>query len=499
MASGRSLLAWVAAAAAALATAMACIEPPKSPADAEGGAASTGHPGELNCNAVHTPLEPDLVGLDASARAALDTQRHSGVAVVRYRGRGCNIHFDVLPGCVAAGEYAFSPYSATESKIARTPFEAYDSFPLAASRLSTRVTSGRGLRADVMLAGIVAVKTPTVYRPEDLIGDCAGATHIVSKIYVGGFAMAAGSTRALEARASLFRSGSDTDDTVILQREGSASACEEAQEKGVESKACNVPLRVALLPIPVPCESDAAPCRNAGEPTGDAAAPAAASTTDGGSDTAPGGMVHVPGGTFTMGARARSDAKNDPARRTVTVAAFDLDANEVTEGDYAACVDAGPCTAGTVDQPTCNYGHADRANHPMNCVDWSQASVYCHAQSKRLPTEEEWEYASRGGAEERTYPWGTAEPAAQLCWSGIAKREGTCPVRTFAVGAYGLYDMAGNVWEWTSSPSSADRRDTRVYRGGGWSDARALDFRGAYRDAHAPSNKDADLGFRCAR
>jgi formylglycine-generating enzyme required for sulfatase activity len=207
-------------------------------------------------------------------------------------------------------------------------------------------------------------------------------------------------------------------------------------------------------------------------------------------------MVHVPGGTFTMGA-SRVSPKNDPARRTV--ATFDLDVNEVTASDYATCVSRGLCTAGTVEQPTCNYGHTDRANHPMNCVDWSQASVYCHAVGKRLPTEEEWEYASRAGAEERAYPWGSAEPAQQLCWSGITKRDGTCPVRSFPPGAYGLYDMAGNVSEWTSSPSAADQRDTRVYRGGGWSDARALDLQGAFRDAHAPTNKDSDLGFRCAR
>ena len=498
MALRRSLLAWVVVGTLALGIDVAC-GPPRFPQGSSDDVSNDAPHTEVNCNAVRTPIEPDLVGLDASARAALDTQRRGGVAVVRYRGRGCNLQLDVLPNCVAPGEYAFSPYSSTESRIAHTPSEVYDDFPLAASRLSSRVTDDRGLRADVLLAGIVAIKTPMVYRPEDLSGDCHGATHVVSKIYVGGFAMAAGNTRSLEARPSLFRSGSDSEDTVILQREGSARACEEAQEKGVESAGCNVPLRIALLPIPVPCDSDAGPCGSAPDALEDGSAPVAANSAEGGADTAPGGMVHVPGGTFTMGARTRADVKNNPALRTVTVAAFDLDANEVTASDYAACVSTGLCTPGSMVQPTCNYGRADRSNHPMNCVDWSEASVYCHAQSKRLPTEEEWEYASRGGAEERTYPWGIAEPAQQLCWSGITKRDGTCPVRSFAAGAYGLYDMSGNVSEWTASPSSPDRRDTRVYRGGGWSDARALDFRGAYRDAHAPSNKDSDLGFRCAR
>jgi formylglycine-generating enzyme required for sulfatase activity len=494
------VLAWIALGAGA---AIACLipkppEPKPPPEEPQARTPSDWPHSAVNCDAVRTPVEPDLIGLDASARAALTSQGRDGIAVVRYRGRGCDMRLDVLPSCGAKGDYAFTPYSSTESRIAHTATELYADFPLAASRLSGRVTDDRGLRVDVMLAGIQAIKAPMIYSADELTGDCRGATHTVSKIYVGGFAMAAGNTRALEARASLFRGGSDSEDTVILEREGSAQACEEAQEKGVESKACDVPLRVALLPI---CDSHGVPCgSDAGVLDVDASAPAvAASTADGGTEPAPGGMVHVPGGTFTMGARTRVDLKNDPARRTVTVAEFDLDVNEVTVSDYGACVDELLCSPGPVVQPTCNYGHVDRSNHPMNCVDWSQASVYCHAQAKRLPTEEEWEYASRGGAEERTYPWGSAEPARQLCWSGITKRDGTCPVRAFAAGAYGLYDMAGNVSEWTSSPSSSDRKDTRVYRGGGWSDARALDFRGAYRDAHAPSNKDSDLGFRCAR
>lgn len=504
----RAVLARVTAAGGALAIVVACAPPPPPvrPEVPESDPDSTWHDAphkDVNCNTVRTPVEPDLIGLDASARASLDSQRHEGVFVVRYRGHGCDVRFDILPSCTAAGSYAFMPYSATESKVAHGDAELYAEFPLAASRLASRVTGESALRADVMLVGIEAIKAPRTYRVEDLQGDCQGATHVVTKIYVGGFAMATGNARGLEARPSLFRGGSTSDDAVILQREGSAKACEEAQEKGAFNPACDVPLRLALLPIPVACDSDSGKCGTVAEalPLGDASAPLASAprTGDGGAEPAPGGMVHIPGGTFTMGARSRVDLKNDPARRTVTVAAFDLDVTEVTVSDYTACVDQSLCPAAPTDQPTCNYGHADRANHPMNCIDWNQAWAYCHAQGKRLPTEEEWEFAARGGPEERTYPWGVSEPSRQLCWSGITKRDGTCPVRTFAAGAYGLYDMAGNVSEWSSSPYSADRKDARVCRGGGWSDARALDFRGAYRDAHAPSNRDSDLGVRCAR
>lgn len=208
-------------------------------------------------------------------------------------------------------------------------------------------------------------------------------------------------------------------------------------------------------------------------------------------------MVHIPGGTFTMGPRTRVAIVNDPMQHKVTVAPFDIDNNLVTVAEYTHCVEEQMCPAPASDQPTCNLGHADRANHPMNCVNYTQAAAYCHAKGERLPNEDEWEFAARGGPEERTYPWGNAEPAAQLCWSGITKRDGTCPVGSFAPGAFGLHDMAGNVWQWTGSAFSPERKDARVCRGGGWPDARALDFRGAYRVAHAPSNRDSDLGFRC--
>ncbi len=500
----RAVLVWTTVGAGALGVAVAC-GPPKPPASAESEPEpknlTWGDNPAVDCNALRTPIEPYLIGLDASARASLDSQHRGGVFVVRYRGRGCNARLEVLPNCSVAGGYAFSPNSATESKIAHNDTELYREFPLGAQQLASRVTGDHALRADVLLAGVESVKSDIAYRVEDLQGDCRGATHVVSRIYVGGFAVATGSAHALESRPSLFHGVPDGDDAVILQREGSARACEEAQEKGVGSHACEVPLRIALLPIAGTCDPDGGKCAGGAEasPAGDASAPLAA-TADGSAEAASGGMVHISGGTFTMGARSRVDLKNDPARRTVTVAAFDLDANEVTVSDFAACVDSGACPPATsTDQPRCNYGHSDRSNHPMNCVDWNQAGTYCHAQGKRLPTEEEWEFAARGGAEERTYPWGTAEPSHQLCWSGLAKRDGTCPVRTFVAGAYGLYDMAGNVSEWTSSLFSTDRKDARVVRGGGWPDARALDFRGAYRDAHAPSNKDSDLGFRCAR
>jgi sulfatase modifying factor 1 len=212
-------------------------------------------------------------------------------------------------------------------------------------------------------------------------------------------------------------------------------------------------------------------------------------------------MVGLAGGTFTMGER----------RDTVTVLPFCLDVTEVTVAAYTSCVGKGKCSAAatTVDWPKisaadrttgayCNGNRADRSEHPVNCVDWEQATTYCHAQDKRLPSEEEWEWAARGGGEARAYPWGNATPGSQLCWSGIAKRESTCPVGGFPDGDApgGIHDLGGNVWEWTSNVLDAK---TRSIRGGGWNLGVAPNFQVSFRIGSVASSRVANLGLRCAR
>ena len=212
------------------------------------------------------------------------------------------------------------------------------------------------------------------------------------------------------------------------------------------------------------------------------------------------GMVGIPSGTFTMG-----DAENFQKPGTVTVAAFCMDRTEVTVSAYKVCVKSGKCTAAnTGDQ--CNagftgreFGRWSRDNHPINCVDWNQATAYCEAQGQRLPTEEEWEYAARG-TDGRIYPWGNAEPAGQLCWDGAGNdlgegnRKSTCPVASFPAGnsPFGLADMSGNVMEWTSSGDSS-----REVRGGGFL-IRYTSVHSARRDSNTQAFQDATWGFRCA-
>ncbi len=215
------------------------------------------------------------------------------------------------------------------------------------------------------------------------------------------------------------------------------------------------------------------------------------------------GMLAIPAGSFQMGSN-NGNSDQQPVH-TETVGSFLMDEFEVTVDQYAACVSAGKCTAAGTGW-SCNAGVGGRGNHPINCVDWNQADAYCTSLGKRLPTEVEWEYAARG-TDGREYPWGNAAPASQLCWSGGgASQPGTCAVGSYPRGEspFGVQDMAGNVWEWTSSLytpnySSASTGTARVYRGGSWISLASSYVRSAYRVYDGPSNQNYTLGFRCAR
>lgn len=204
-------------------------------------------------------------------------------------------------------------------------------------------------------------------------------------------------------------------------------------------------------------------------------------------------MVQIPAGTFTMG--SSSVAPDGKPKQPVPVVAFSLDVTEVTTAAYARCVSAGKCTqAGTGE--FCNAGRSDKASHPINCVDWDQATAFCAWAGKRLPTEEEWEYAARG-TDGRTYPWGNAEPSSQLCWN--RPTQGTCEVARSPAGAspFGVLDMAGNVREWTSSSIGTD--SAHIRRGGGWRFDALRAVTAVIRWGES-TNGDAEVvGFRCAR
>jgi iron(II)-dependent oxidoreductase len=234
----------------------------------------------------------------------------------------------------------------------------------------------------------------------------------------------------------------------------------------------------------------------------------------------PANKVAIPGGTFTMGCTAGDTEcdEDEHPRHPVTLRSFYLDPTEVTVGAYRKCVEAGRCTAPRTksDDEYCNWGYGDRDEHPINCVTWEQARAYCGWAGGRLPSEAEWEYAARGGRNDWRYPWGneTASCSRAVMDDGAdgCGQDRTWPVGSKPANGFGLYDMAGNVWEWTADcrhdnyrgapkdgrPWDSNRCDRRVVRGGSWNDGPQL-LRVSYRSWVDPGNRGDDLGFRCAQ
>jgi hypothetical protein len=208
-----------------------------------------------------------------------------------------------------------------------------------------------------------------------------------------------------------------------------------------------------------------------------------------------GALVSVTGGTAS--GNDWSYALVAPAT-SVTISDFKLDRTEVTVTQYAACVTAGSCTAANTGG-ACNAQVAGRDYHPINCVDWNQATAFCTWVGKRLPTEAEWQWASSNGGT-TTYPWGDGSPVEPLAqWSGNASKTSTAAVGLHPAGSTsgGIQDMAGNVWEWTSSAYSVGSSYKSV-RGGSWSYFEDL-LRAADRNGNYPDLRCDLIGFRCAQ
>ena len=269
----------------------------------------------------------------------------------------------------------------------------------------------------------------------------------------------------------------------------------------------------------------------------------------------PEGMVLIPAGTLEMGSADKDADDDEQPVHTVHLDAFYMDEYEVTNAQFKVFVDANPAWGKDNIEDGFHWGGylrdwdgntypSGKANHPVTHVSWYAAMAYAKWAGKRLPTEAEWEYAARGGLAGKKYPWGdtiTRNDAkydsnydfhlklskSMAKWNPTAITGNATRVGAYADNGYGLYDMAGNVWEWCLDAYDADfyavsensrnpivggitihelrenftsiPTDTsRVLRGGSWGD-RATFLRVANRDGDTPTVTNRFFGFRCVR
>ena len=247
-----------------------------------------------------------------------------------------------------------------------------------------------------------------------------------------------------------------------------------------------------------------------------------------------GPVAQIPAGCFDMGDSTDGCDmdRGDCPVHNVCISGFEMDVHQVTNAEYKECVDGGGCTAphhsSSVSRPA-YYGNPVYADFPVIWMDSYQAETYCAWAGKRLPTEAEWEYAARGGLAGKRYPSGDtincddacywrywpSDPCFSHCHNGVCDND-THPVENYAANGYGLFDVAGNVWEWVNDwydsgyyqycvdngivndPPGPLDNSFRVCRGGYWG-AGTDGLRVAFRTYFFPGTPNAGVGFRCAR
>jgi formylglycine-generating enzyme required for sulfatase activity len=217
-------------------------------------------------------------------------------------------------------------------------------------------------------------------------------------------------------------------------------------------------------------------------------------------------MRLVRAGNFTMGSD-NGDTDEKPVHE-VYLDDFYIDTYEVTNALYKACVTSGPC----YEPLDINYyGNSQFADHPVVYVDWNMALAYCAWRGAQLPTEAQWEKAARG-IDKRTYPWGEGTDCGKANYEGCSAGTSNVMTHQSGISPYGVYDMAGNVWEWVAdwysdtyyqdtpreNPPGPASETLRLVRSGAWNQS-ASNVRTSFRNAKAPDTADNDIGFRCAR
>jgi formylglycine-generating enzyme required for sulfatase activity len=221
-------------------------------------------------------------------------------------------------------------------------------------------------------------------------------------------------------------------------------------------------------------------------------------------------MVLIPAGSFLMG--SSTGQADEAPEHEVSLDAYYLDAFEVSNIMYRACVESGACTQGNKPDSFTYQGYRDNPsydNYPVVGVTWDQAEAYCRWAGKRLPTEAEWEYAA-SGPENLIWPWGNTFDANL----SAASAPDVQPVDSYpgAVSPFGVYNMAGNVGEWVadvyneayyanspaSNPLSTGDGAERIFRGGSFANPDGAFYTTSRRYKNGRTFNDVDIGFRCA-
>jgi formylglycine-generating enzyme required for sulfatase activity len=217
-------------------------------------------------------------------------------------------------------------------------------------------------------------------------------------------------------------------------------------------------------------------------------------------------MVELEGGNIVFGTDS-PHFPDEPALETRYVETFSMEATEVTNARYGACVQAGVCK-----EPKDTTYYDQRPlydNHPVVYVTLDQALTYCAWLGRRLPDTYEWERAARGLADQaRLWPWGNSPPSKDKAniitppenEEGWNVPEGTQPVRSFTEGAAregdGIFDLVGNEWEWTSTQLG---EGIYVQRGGSWNATMEGITKVKIVDIRKQVSPDQAVGFRCAQ
>lgn len=213
-------------------------------------------------------------------------------------------------------------------------------------------------------------------------------------------------------------------------------------------------------------------------------------------------LARVDAGTFTMGAMDGENYDNEVPHRVTLTRDFYLGKTEVTQAQWKAVMGNNP-----------SYFKGD--DLPVENVSWNDAMEFCRKLNEMgkapdgwkftLPTEAQWEYASRGGNKSRGHKYSGSNDVGEVAWY---EGNNTHPVATKGANELGLYDMSGNVWEWcldrydsysgdATDPSGPSDGSFRVNRGGSWR-SYARNCRSADRGSNVPGRRGSDRGFRLA-